>query len=180
VFVPRLWHLNPEAEKHEYDLHQNDINDSGYREFLRRAYDPIAQHVKKPASGLDFGCGPGPALYAMFCEAGYTMKKFDHFYDNDPSVFDHRFDFITLTEVIEHLREPMAELKRLVAVLNSPGWLLIMTKRVLSREKFEHWHYKNDPTHITFYSMQTFDWLSGEFGLTISEVGKDTVLLHKK
>ena len=36
VFVPADQHISEEAERAEYDLHENDPSDAGYRRFLSR------------------------------------------------------------------------------------------------------------------------------------------------
>ena len=70
VFVPPAYYLDREAERREYDLHRNEVNDPGYRRFLSRLSEPLLQRLTPGASGLDFGCGPGPALAHMLEEAG--------------------------------------------------------------------------------------------------------------
>ena len=67
--------------------------------------------------GLDFGSGPKPTLSVMFEEAGHCMTTFDYFYENVPSAFERQYDFITATEVVEHLHNPKEELERLWACL---------------------------------------------------------------
>ena len=41
----------------------------------------------------------------------------------------------------------------------------VMTKRVIDKEKFASWHYKNDPKHIVFFAEGMFEWLDGRYGL---------------
>ena len=45
VFVPPQYFLRPEQEKAEYDLHQNELDDPGYRGFLTRLAEPLAQRL---------------------------------------------------------------------------------------------------------------------------------------
>ncbi len=54
-----------------------------------------------------------------------------------------------------------------------------MTKRVLSAEKFANWHYKNDPTHVSFFSVETFTWLAREYQLNVIFADRDIVLMQK-
>ena len=42
----------------------------------------------------------------MFEEMGHTVALYDYFYANDPFVLHHLYDFITATEVVEHLHNP--------------------------------------------------------------------------
>ena len=64
-------------------------------------------------------------------------------------------------------------------MLKPGGWLGIMTKRVIDQEAFSRWHYKNDPTQITFFSDQSFRWIAAQYGLALSIVDQDVVLLQK-
>ena len=180
VFVPSHFHLESDAEKAVYDRHQNDCNDPGYRKFLHRLMAPLSRRVKPPAHGLDFGAGPGPALARMFEEAGYRMSLYDPFYADNREALTCRYDFITSTEVVEHLREPGKTLEELVTLLKPGGLLGIMTKQVMDQEAFSRWHYIHDPTHICFYSRDTFHWLAGHHGCGLEFIGNDVVLLSKE
>ena len=180
VFVPPDQYLDRQAEQAEYDLHENAVDDPGYRRFLGRVFDPLRARVPAPATGLDFGCGPGPALAAMFEEADYDMALFDVFYAPDRAVLTPgSYDFVTATEVFEHLHHPGQEIEGLLRLLRPGGWLGVMTKRVIDRQAFAGWHYKNDLTHVCFFSEATFQRIAERFGLHLEIVGKDVVLLQK-
>lgn len=179
VYVPDRFHLDPVAEKRVYDQHQNNPTDPDYREFLSRLFKPMVERVSVPATGLDFGAGPGPTLSVMFEEAGYQMEIYDRFYADNPRVLDATYDFISCSEVVEHLRRPGIVLPALIANLKPTGWLGIMTKRVQNRQAFAAWHYKNDPTHVCFYSKETFEWLCGRYGCEPEFIGDDVILMRK-
>lgn len=179
VFVPASYHLSAESEKAEYDLHNNDVNDKGYRVFLSRVATPLKTRLMSGAQGLDFGCGPGPALVAMFEEAGFACAKYDLYYFPDQSVFDCRYDFITATEVVEHLASPLASLDLLWQRLKPGGVLALMTKRVIDQAAFNSWHYKNDMTHISFFADKTFEWLSERWQAKLEFIDSDVVFLSK-
>lgn len=159
IFVNPDQRLDPAEEKSRYDMHENDPDDSGYRKFLSRLFKPMAERINPESYGLDFGSGPGPTLHLMFEEEGHTVRIYDPFYADDPSVFDDRYDFITTTETAEHLFDPLMELDRLWNCLKPEGHLGIMTKRHRGREHFKEWHYKNDDTHVVFFHEDTFRWL---------------------
>lgn len=152
VFVPQGFHLAPADEKSRYDLHQNDPENTGYRNFLRRLLTPVTQRIKKNAKGLDFGSGPEPVLAKMFKEEGYPVNVYDIFYAPDTEALDASYDFITLSEVAEHLAEPGKVIGELVSILNPGGILALMTQPVVDKSLFDRWHYKNDLTHISFFS----------------------------
>ncbi|TQV73433.1 class I SAM-dependent methyltransferase [Exilibacterium tricleocarpae] len=179
VFVPPPYHLTAAREKAEYDLHHNDPHDPGYRAFLGRLCEPLTACLTSNSRGLDFGCGPGPALALMLRQAGHDVSVYDPFYAADERVFADRYHFITATEVVEHLARPGAELERLWRCLLPGGWLGVMTKLVRDREAFANWHYKNDPTHIGFYSRQTFTWLARQWQTDMRFIGDDVMLVQK-
>ncbi len=168
-------------EKVEYDLHENHIEDSGYNRFLGRIVTPLAIRLPAQAKILDFGCGPVAALAKQLRTHGFCVSLYDFFYFPDQNVLEEQFDAITLTEVIEHIQKPGKTIQQLWQQLNQYGWLAIMTQRVIDKVAFEKWQYKNDPTHICFYSDETFQWLAKqlEVNLLIFE-GRDMVLLQKR
>ena len=180
VFVPPDQHLSPQEEKAQYDLHQNSPDDLDYRQFLSHLFLPMQEQLSPGSHGLDFGSGPGPTLSVMFEEAGHTMKLYDHFYAHDPSVFSHQYDFITATEVLEHLHHPNTVLMRLWQILKPEGRLGIMTKLRPSGESFPDWHYKNDPTHVCFFSPPTFKWLAARWGAHLIFHEHDVIMFSKK
>jgi len=179
VFVAPEYHLTSAQEKAEYDLHRNEVDDPGYRRFLSRLAQPLLQRLPVAARGLDFGCGPGPALAAMLEEAGHSVALYDLFYQPDATVLAHRYQFITATEVVEHLRQPGRELQRLWELLEPGGVLGIMTKLVRDREAFASWHYKNDPTHVCFFSERTWQWWAARQGAQLERIGADVILLQR-
>jgi len=179
VFVPPAFRLGPEEERAVYDQHENSPDDAGYRQFLARLVAPLREKLAPGDRGLDFGAGPGPTLSVMFEEAGHPMAIYDPFYAPDACVLEGEYDFITATEVVEHLFEPGWELARLSGLLRPAGWLGLMTKRVTDREAFTRWHYILDPTHVAFFSEASFRWLADELGMTVEFPAADVVLLQK-
>jgi Methyltransferase domain len=179
VFVPPASYLGAEAERAEYDLHQNKVDDPGYRAFLSRLAQPLVERLAPGARGLDFGCGPGPALASMLGEAGLGVTLYDIFYAPDQVALSGRYDFICATEVVEHLHRPGFELARLWSLLSAGGWLGIMTKLVRDQQAFSGWHYKNDPTHVCFFSEQTWQWWARKMGARLQIIGADVILLGR-
>ncbi|MGR4069124.1 class I SAM-dependent methyltransferase [Billgrantia sp. C5P2] len=180
AYVPTAQRLSPAQERAVYDQHENHPDDPDYRRFLSRLFEPLKSRLAPGARGLDFGAGPGPTLSVMFEEAGHPMAIYDPFYASDTSVLERRYDFITATEVVEHLFAPGRELDRLVALLPDDGWLGLMTKRMTSEEAFARWHYILDPTHVCFFSEESFEWLAGHHDMSVEFPAADVVLLQKR
>jgi len=195
VFVPPSFHLSSEQEKAEYDLHQNRVEDKAYQGFLNRLLKPLlslfqqsdyaqlATSKPEQVQCLDFGCGPGPALAMLLRQQGYSVNIYDKFYAEDKSVisetFKCRYTLITMTEVAEHLDRP-DEIWRLLDSLLAPGGHLgVMTKLVQSPEAFSKWHYKNDPTHISFYTKETLLFIAEQLNLDFQQVDKDAFVFIK-
>lgn len=179
VFVPHWQFLPAEEEKKRYDQHRNSPDDPDYRGFLGRLFLPLRQRLAPGSEGLDFGSGPGPTLSLMFEEAGHSMTIFDPFYADHPAALERRYDFITTTEVVEHLHDPGRELDRLWACLKEGGWLGIMTGHAGDEEAFSQWYYKKDPTHVCFFSRRTFAWLARRWETEAVFLENDVVLLRK-
>ncbi len=179
VFVPACQHLSYDAENAIYDYHQNQIDDAGYRQFLSRLAKPMLDRIDMPANGLDYGCGPGPLLAQLFAEQGHYMQIFDPYYAPNKQVLQERYDFVTCTEVIEHFRQPNLELHKLFALLKPKGILGIMTKLVIDADAFSRWHYKNDLTHVSFFSRDTLQWLAIKYQCRLDILGNDVIIFTR-
>lgn len=180
VFVPTKHHLSLEAEKQRYDLHRNDPSDTGYREYLNRLAVPLLARLEPGSRGLDFGSGPSPVLAAILRAAGHPMEVYDPFYAPDASVLGHTYDFVTTTEAVEHFRDPAETLDRLWALVRPGGRLGILTQFLPSSADFDRWSYKNDPTHLAFFSRETFEWLAARWSAEAEFPAENVVLLTKR
>jgi len=179
VFVAPWHYLSRDEERAVYDLHCNSPDDQAYRKFLSRLADPLMERLGKGDRGLDFGSGPGPTLSVMLEESGFSTAIYDIFYANDASVLEADYGFITATEVVEHLSEPGKVLDNLWARIKPGGYLALMTKLVLDRAAFSRWHYKNDQTHICFYSRETFGYIGQKWGAEVEYPADDVILIRK-
>lgn len=181
ISVDPASHLSPEAERANYDLHQNDPADARYRGFLNQLVTPLLARLQPGMEGLDFGCGPGPALSAMLREAGMVMSDYDPLFAPDAALLDRQYDFVTCTEVVEHFNHPATAWPQLAACVRPGGWLGIMTWLVpdLDPEHFRRWGYKGEPSHVSFYRPATMDWLGRELGLHVEQHGERVILMHK-
>lgn len=179
VFVDPAQRLDAAIEKSHYDRHENDPSDLGYRRFLARVAQPLVERLPAQSYGLDFGCGPGPTLSLMLEEQGHTVNLYDLYYYPEREVLEHQYDFITATEVIEHLYQPDQVWQQWLNLVKPGGWIGLMTKMVIDVEAFAGWHYKNDLTHVIFFSRQTFQYLAERDQLKLEFIGKDVILLRK-
>ena len=160
VFVPPDYHLGPDAEKAHYDNHRNIVDDPGYRMFLQRLAQPLIEQLAPASRGLDFGCGPGPALADILQQAGFSVQLYDLYYYPDNSVLDSSMILLPPPKSLSTWRSPGRALQMLWQLLQPGGTLGLMTKQVIDRRRFANWHYIRDPTHIAFYSRDTLLWLA--------------------
>jgi len=116
----------------------------------------------------------------MFREAGHAVAVYDRFYAPDAAALGRQYDFITATEVVEHLHHPKEELDRLWDLLSPGGRLGIMTRPAVERDAFPAWHYKNDLTHICFFSPATFSWLADQWQALLNFPESDIAIFQKR
>jgi Methyltransferase domain len=179
VHVPAEYFLSRAGERAQYDQHENDPGDPRYRRFLSRLCRPMLSRLGPHSSGLDFGSGPGPTLSVMLAEAGHLVRLFDPFYALDTAVFDEQYDFITASEVVEHLHDPAFELQRLWDCLKPGGLLGVMTSLLDGQSSFADWHYIRDPTHVCFYSAFTWQWLAEQWRTRAEIIDNKVILLQR-
>lgn len=179
VMAPEFY-LSEQDEQAFYRLHDNRPEDPGYRRFLAKIADPLMTKLAPGARGLDFGCGPGPALAAMFEEAGFPMAVYDPFFRPAREALAQSYDFVTCTEVVEHLHQPARVFRQLNTLVKPGGWLGIMTCFQDDDDRFARWHYRRDPTHVVFYREETFGWLARHYGWELEVPRKDVALFRKR
>jgi len=179
IFVSPEQLLNETQEKNRYNQHENNILSKGYKEFLNEIITPLLAHVKPLSHGLDFGSGPFPALAQLLREQHFKVDLYDPFYAKDESVFTKKYDFITLTEVAEHLYNPAKEFDRIIPLLKQDGFLAIMTSRTDTIQEFEHWYYIKDQTHVCFYADASIKYLAKKYHLQVKFVSDRVVIFQK-
>ena len=179
TFLQPEQRLNPANEFAEYQLPDNNPADPGYRQFLNRVAAPLLERLPPAQQGLDFGCGPGPALANLLREAGHSVALFDPFFFPEKKTLEQAYDFITCTEVAEHFHRPAAEFHLLNTLLKPGGWLALMTCFQTDDDKFANWHYRRDPTHVVFYREKTFSLIAQRFGWQCEFPAVNVALMHK-
>lgn len=179
TFIDASQFPSAEEEKQRYELHENDPQDEGYLEHLRRLSVPLIERLKPQDEGLDYGCGKVPALARMIEAAGHKMELYDPFFHPDRSVLEKKYDFITCSEVIEHFHAPADEFKILDAMLKPGGLLAVMTCFLDDDSKFADWHYRRDRTHVVFYKEETLRRVAQINGWDFEVPAKDIAMFTK-
>ncbi len=172
-------------ERRLYDLHQNSSEDLKYKTFLSRIIEPLecelerSTNIETPLTGLDFGSGPGPTLHLLLRDIGYDVYNYDPLYAPDIALLERNWDFICATEVFEHLHHPNGVFKNLIGMLKPKGVIAIMTLLYSSKIDFKSWFYKNDPTHVGFFSKTSLEWMAKQFNLRL-RIHDDRCITFKK
>jgi 2-polyprenyl-3-methyl-5-hydroxy-6-metoxy-1,4-benzoquinol methylase len=139
---------------------------------------PVAEILNPGASGLDYGSGPGPALSVMLAERGFSVALYDPFFAPDAEVLERTYDFVTCTETAEHFFHPAEEFSRLRRLLRPGGLLAVMTEVLRDEASFADWWYLRDPTHVSFYRPETFEWLARHHGWSHRFARRNVILLQ--
>ena len=179
TFLDPEQRLPIDDEHARYRLHRNDPEDKEYRRFLSKLAGPLLRQLPAAAKGLDYGCGPGPALACMLREAGHQIRLFDPLFFPDPEPLEDLYDFIVCTEVIEHFHRPAEEFVRFDRMLRPGGWLAIMTCFQTDDNRFATWHYRRDPTHVVFFRESTLRYVARQFQWRCEIPTKDVALMQK-
>jgi len=169
-------------EKSSYDTHNNSSECEGYvnmfKDFIETSIKPLDINFE---SALDYGCGPGPVLADLLREFIPLVNTYDRIYPHTPNYDQFTYDLITSTEVFEHFNKPMKYIEHVLSLLNPGGYLCVSTYfKPDSYDEFFKWWYRRDETHITFYSIKTFEYLAKVFDLELVYTDNKKIIVLKK
>lgn len=181
IFKDESNRISSEKEMNEYSRHNNSMESTGYVNIFRSLIEQYISPLAITGKTLDFGSGPGPVLYQLLLQAGYSAFHYDPFYNKDESYKDSLYQLITSTEVAEHFFDPLKEFQHLSSKLESGGYLLIMTNLLnMSLDEFLDWWYRRDPTHVCFYHLNTMKYIASVCGLELIKHNNKNIILFKK
>jgi len=181
IFKSPEHHQNFTAQKERYNLHENDENDEGYKAYFQRFLDFILPLVGRPNTALDFGCGRSSLLASLLKKEGVNCDYYDPIYHPDTLNDSKKYELIVSTEVFEHLHQPRVVFESLLERLEEGGYLALQTQfHPNDVEAFKRWYYHQDPTHIVFFTAQTFRVLCEVYGCEfVGDNGKNMVVIRK-
>ncbi len=171
--------LSNTNERKRYEAHNNDIHDIGYQQFVSPIVNAVVRDFLPKDSGLDFGSGSGPVITAMLRKKHYTIQTYDPFFDPNEAALTTTYDYIACCEVMEHFYDPHKEFSLLFSLLKPNGRLYCKTKLFSPTVEFDSWWYKNDPSHVFFYSETSLIWIKEHFGFSDVTVTKDLITFIK-
>ncbi len=180
IFLDPQQRPDAEEERIRYLEHNNSPDDPRYVAYLRGfAEEALLPYVKPPARVLDFGSGPVPVFMDVLRRMEYSVDIFDPLFAPGKAWQEKKYDAVTAVEVAEHLFKPLSEFRRLQGVLQPGGYLVLRTLlHYCDRERFRGWWYRQDPTHVCFYSSRSFQVLAELLGMELVELiaGRSVVL----
>jgi len=177
IFVSERQLPDAKSEKERYELHDDNTEDKGYREFVSPITKNIQKDFRQQAKGLDFGAGTSQIITKVMQEAGYDIVSYDPYFHNYPELLKQKYDYIASCEVIEHFYHPQKEFHLLRSMLKEGGKLYLMTDIYDEKIDFASWYYKNDPTHVFLYTKETFQYIAKNFGFEVEMIEKRLVVL---
>lgn len=179
IFVPTPLRPAPSEEKERYLKHHNDISDPGYQAFVSPMVEAICRDFSPEHKGLDFGAGTGPVISAMLAEKNYQTQLYDPFFHPNDAFLQQEWDYIICCEVMEHFYHPRESFALLFRLLKKGSKLFCMTGIYHAGKNFNHWHYKNDITHVFIYQQDTLQWIQQHWGFSKLTVEENLILFEK-
>ena len=169
-------------ERERYELHRNDPDDKGYLNWLEGFVKAAVTPWYTGGRILDYGSGPRPVLSELLSSRGLPVSSYDpYFAPLWPE--DGPFSMILLCEVLEHVHNPLNDFRRLCSSAGEGAVLSVMTQFLPSLDAgdFKSWWYKEDPTHIRFFTPESLEMLGEKTGWRlISENSKSIAVFRKK
>ncbi|MGE4609358.1 MAG: class I SAM-dependent methyltransferase [Myxococcota bacterium] len=90
-----------------------------------------------------------------------------------------RFDVITMLDVLEHVRDPVACIEKARSLLVPGGWLVVETGDIAcgwARFLGNHWYFLDPPNHLHYFSLAGFEATLRRCGfdasLRVSRIGR--------
>lgn len=133
----------------------------------------------KQLSYLDYACGLGKMI-TILKKQGYNIYGYDKHVKNNNVLNDidnKKFDVIYTNNFIEHVINPIEDIKKILLHLNDNGYIIIMSD-CFDEYKIEITHY-----HLYFYTGNSFNILCDKLNLDIIDsktVGPCKVKVLKK
>jgi SAM-dependent methyltransferase len=165
-----------------YLLHENSLGEAGYRDMLEKFIDTaIAPYLHPPRAVLDYGSGPAPSMGALLGERGYSASSWDPEFSPEPDNRSGPFAAVIMHEVLEHCFSPANALRDAASMLPPGGILAVSTlSRPRNPEDFLRWWYREDITHVSFYSKECLSAICREAGFDLVWQEGESISVFRK
>ncbi|WP_394129168.1 methyltransferase domain-containing protein [Shewanella maritima] len=168
------------VEKQRYGRAQKASKQRQLSQFVLPLLEQVSQQQQHQALiGLNFGRLLSPSSLQNIAQSGHTLKQYDPFFAADNQLLSSQYDFVCCYRVFEHFRSPNKEWRLLSNLVKPEGWLAINTPLLADLAQFSKWHYKNNPTHVSFYQQATFEFLASISDFELIFASKDLILMQK-
>lgn len=179
IVKDKKYYLSADKEKARYETHNNDVNDSGYQNFVLPITNYVIEKYLPEHQGLDFGSGTGPVISSILMKKGFDIVQYDPFFNPKLNFLNNMYDYIIGCEVFEHFYNPKTEIDRLTSLLKVNGRMLIMTMLYNDQINFNTWNYRNDSTHVFIYREETVKYIASIKKLEIDILTDRFIVLRK-
>ena len=135
---------------------------------------------------LDFGCSTGRILKDLTgrlscvgvepnaaAAATARSRGIDVISERELESGPRRFDAIVMTDVFEHLAEPLPVMRLLASRLKAGGWMAIVTGNgdaIAGDRHFAEFWYFRLPGHLIMAGQRHLAWLADRLGLRVNDV----------
>lgn len=178
VFSDRNTLLLSNDEKNRYEMHNNDIFDVRYKDFVSPITNSILNDFDKNHIWLDFWAWPWPIISKVLEDNNYNISKYDPYFWNNENLLSKKYDYIACCEVIEHFYNPDIEFEKLKNMLKKDWKLFLMTHIYDETIDFKSWYYKNDITHVFFYTKESLEYIKQKYDFSSLQI-KDRLIVFE-
>jgi len=133
-------------------------------------YDPYAFPTPVLETAVEDAIQAEPPAEALACVADKDLitpststSAFEENFSKLPEALRTQYAFITLTEVLKNVRNPLFVWQHLYSLLRKGGVLAILGAVCVDASKFDTWHYHRDKSHIVFYTPKTLEYVAKLF-----------------
>ena len=163
--------LRDASEQARYELHNNEPTEA-YVAMFESILTTIQPYIQ--GSVLDFGSGQWNVLEQLLNQH-YQVTSYDLFFH---PIELTTYDTVIAIEVVEHFIDPASEWKQLFALVNPDGHLIVQTRFI--EAPFFEWWYQRDPTHRTFYTLDSLSSLASQAGFQVTFSNNHSIIVMKR
>jgi hypothetical protein len=141
----RFLQLPHEEISRDYEDVYSYYNEGDATDLILQVFADIPFFYNKSFSYLDYACGKWNRLVSILKNQGYNIDGYDKYVNNNSYIIntlisDKKYDIIYNNNYIEHLIDPIQEIKNITNLLNDNGILVCITECFKYCIEFTHYH----------------------------------------
>jgi SAM-dependent methyltransferase len=181
AFIQAQTFPTEEEARRRYELHDNGAGNEGYSRFLSSVIEKALAAAPGARSVLDWGSGPNPLAVDLLRQRGFSVTGWDPFFASENEPLEAAYDLILCIETAEHFFDPQKEFRRISQSLKQDGLAVLHTHLApLDDSTFSTWWYKEDFTHVSFYTEESLRFLAEDAGLSVDRIEERKLVFLKK